>query len=219
MREDRFWGQDIVVDKYHAPNANYDMTVRDFVLRPSADPASGPITVELPPVSEARGRLYSIVCRNADAVNTVTITDRNDSECWLADVVFNGKCDGRLFYSDGMCWMHMSLPGSPGVLATTLPPGTTAPPTTLAPTTLATTLAPTTTLTTAAPTTTATTGAPTTSEGTSPAPTTPAPPTSPAPTTVAPTTVAQTTAAPTTPAPTTAAPTTAAPTTLAPTTA
>jgi len=70
-REDRFIGQDTVVDKYHAPNADYAMNSRDFVLRPSADGDSGPITISLPPVSEARGRFYSIVVRNADAVNTV----------------------------------------------------------------------------------------------------------------------------------------------------
>ena len=80
MREDRFWGQDTVVDKYHAPNADYEMNVRDYVLRPSADGDSGPIDITLPPVSEARGRFYSIIVRNADAVNTVTIQDRDDSE-------------------------------------------------------------------------------------------------------------------------------------------
>ncbi len=74
--EDRGAQQDkIPVDKYHDPNADYEMTTRDYVLRPSADGDSGPIVITLPPVAEAKGRWYSIIVRDADAVNTVTITD------------------------------------------------------------------------------------------------------------------------------------------------
>jgi len=128
MREDRFWGQDTVVGKYHAPNADYVMNTRDYVLRPSADPTSGPIVITLPPVSEARGRFYSIVCRNADPVNDVTIEDsNNDSECWEGDFTLNGKCDKYLLYSDGLCWHVLN--------AVTTYSGTTVPPTTSAPTT------------------------------------------------------------------------------------
>jgi hypothetical protein len=126
-REDRVIGQDTVVDKYHAPNADYGMDTRDYVLRPSADGVSGPITISLPPVSEARGRFYSIVCRNADAVNTITVQDLDDSECWEGDFVLNGKCDKYLFYSDGMCWHVLN--------AVTTYVGTTVAPTTVAPTT------------------------------------------------------------------------------------
>ena len=151
-----------VVDKYINPNADVQMTSRDYVVRPSADAVSGAITVTLPPVSEARGRFYSVVARQADAVNTITITDNDDSECWLADIVFDGKCDKMLFYSDGLCWHPIGTggPGSWPGFSTTASPGTseapttaarteaeqtTVPPTTEAPTTVAaTTLAPTT---------------------------------------------------------------------------
>ena len=126
MREDRFWGQDTVVDKYHAPNASYVMNTRDYVLRPSADPTSGPIVITLPPVSEARGRFYSIVARDADGTNTITVEDfKDDSECWAGDIVLNGKCDEVLLYSDGMKWFMLGK-----VLTYT---GTTAAPTTAAP--------------------------------------------------------------------------------------
>jgi hypothetical protein len=121
-------------DKMVAPNAAYAMRTWDYIMRPSADVASGAIILTLPRVAEARGRFYSIVCRNADAVNTVTITHDNDSECWLADIVFNGKCDKILLYSDGMCWHPLCCSGVgtwPG-LSTTAPPGTTEPPTTVA---------------------------------------------------------------------------------------
>ena len=126
-----------VVDKYHDPNADYEMTTRDYVLRPSADGDSGPIDITLPPVAEAKGRFYSIVVRNADAINTITIQDRDDSECWPGDIVLNGKCDRLLMYSDGLCWHAAANPGEWPGLATTAPPGTTPTPTTVVPTTAA----------------------------------------------------------------------------------
>lgn len=149
-----------VVDKFVDPIVDYEMTPYDYVVRPSADGESGPITITLPHVAEAKGRFYSIVCRNADGTNTVTIQDRDDSECWLGDIVFDGKCDKALLYSDGICWHPLG--GNPGAwpgFETTAAPGTTETPTTAAPTT---------TLTTAAP----TTAAPTTVAGTTLAPTT-----------------------------------------------
>lgn len=121
-----------VVDKYINPAVNTQMTTRDYVVRPSADGDSGPITLTLPPVAEAKGRFYSIIARNADAVNTITITDKSDSECWGGDIVMNGKCDRVLMYSDGLSWLSLCSLGSwPGLL-TTAPPGTTSSPTTAA---------------------------------------------------------------------------------------
>lgn len=136
MLEDRFAQHDkIPGDTYVAPVADYTMRTFDYRLRPAADTPTGPFTITLPPVAEAKGRWYSIIARNADAVNTITIEDNNDdSECWLGDIVFNGKCDRALLYSDGMAWHCAALPGSWPGLTTTPPPGTKTP-TTLAPTT------------------------------------------------------------------------------------
>lgn len=148
MLEDRAAQHDkVVVDKYHDPNAGYLMSTRDYVLRPSANPISGPIVMVLPPVAEAKGRFYSIIARQADAVNTISITHRDDSECWAADIVLDGKCDRCLLYSDGLAWLPCTGgPGQwPGVDVTSAP-GTSQPPTTSAPTTRP-------TLTTAVPTT------------------------------------------------------------------
>ena len=120
-----------VVDKFIDPNANVQMTTRDYVVRPSADGVSGAIIVTLPPVADAVGRFYSIIVRNADAVNTVTVADMDDSECWPGDIVLNGKCDRLLMYSDGLAWL--ALAGAPGGWpggSTTYPPGTTATPVT-----------------------------------------------------------------------------------------
>lgn len=129
-------------DKYVGPTADYQMTTRDYVLRPAADGDSGPITITLPSVSEAKGRFYSIIARNADAVNTITIQDRDDSECWIGDIVMNGKCDRLLLYSDGLAWLPLMSVGTWPGITTTAPPGTTAPPTTVASTTAAPTTPP-----------------------------------------------------------------------------
>lgn len=129
----------IPVDKYHDPNAAYQMTTRDYVLRPSADGDSGAIIITLPRVAEAKGRFYSIIVRDADGVNTVTVEDYdNDSECWIADIVMDGACDRILLYSDGLAWHPLGggVGTWPGV-STTAAPGTTQPPSTAAPTTLA----------------------------------------------------------------------------------
>jgi len=126
----------VIVDKYVGPNADYEMSTYDYVLRPEADGVSGAITITLPRVSEAKGRFYSIICRNADAVNTVTIQDRDDSECWAKDIVMNGKCDRLFLYSDGLAWMPAWTGGFPQV-STTYPPGTTPAPTTRGQTTIA----------------------------------------------------------------------------------
>lgn len=129
-----------VVDKFVNPNADYQMSSRDYVVRPSADGDSGAITITLPPVAQAKGRFYSIICRNADGTNTVTIADKDDSECWAKDIVMDGKCDRLLLYSDGLAWMPSFTGGFPGA-STTYPPGTTPAPTTEAPTSVAPTTA------------------------------------------------------------------------------
>jgi hypothetical protein len=141
--EDRFAQHDkIPGDKFVNPDDDYQMRTWDYVVRPSADVApfgNGPITITLPSVAEAKGRFYSIVIRNADDTNTVTIADQNDSECWINDIVMDGKCDKVLLYSDGLCWHRLSYGGLskiPG-FDTTAAPGTSHAPTTLAPTTAA----------------------------------------------------------------------------------
>lgn len=113
-----------VPDKFIDPNATVYMTTRDYVSRPSADGDSGPIIQYLPPVTDAIGRWYSIIARNADPINTITIADLDDSECWVGDIVLNGKCDRCLLYSDGLAWHAMANPGEWPGIATTHAPGT-----------------------------------------------------------------------------------------------
>ena len=103
-----------VVDKFIDPAGSVEMTTRDYVIRPSATIA--PMVIVLPPVAEAKGRFYSIVVRAADVVNTITVTDRDDSECWQ-DIILNGKCDRLLMYSDGLFWHPLAA------ISTTFPYG------------------------------------------------------------------------------------------------
>ena len=119
-----------VVDKYVDPAADYQMSTRDYIVRPSANPGTGPITITLPPVACARGRFYSIIVRDADGTNTVTIADNDDSECWAADIALDKPCERLLLYSDGLAWMASHSGGFP-LASTTYPPGVT----TVAPTT------------------------------------------------------------------------------------
>ena len=114
-----------VVDKFIDPAASIVMSTLDYVVRPSANPATGPITIVLPPVADAKGRFYSILVREADETNTITVMDRDDSECWIADMVLDEKCDRLLLYSDGLTWHPLGWGGEwPGIV-TTAPPGTT----------------------------------------------------------------------------------------------
>ena len=130
----------VVVDKYHDPTANYEMSTRDYVLRPDASLAA--ITITLPPVAEAKGRFYSIISRGG---NSITIQDNNDdSECWQGDITLDGQCDRALLYSDGLAWHPLGSPGEWPGFSTTAAPGTTNVPTTIQSTAPPTTTAPTT---------------------------------------------------------------------------
>jgi hypothetical protein len=90
-----------IVDKFIDPAASVEMTTIDYVVRPSALTAH--MVIVLPPVAEAKGRFYSILVRAASALHTITITHKDDSECWT-DIVLDGRCEHVLFYSDGLYW-------------------------------------------------------------------------------------------------------------------
>ncbi len=97
-----------VVDKSHNPEADYTMTTRDYVLRPDSVANAEAITITLPPIAEAKGRIYSILTMRDEvtAALTVTIQDNNDdSEDWIADIVLTEGGQGCVFYSDGRKWM------------------------------------------------------------------------------------------------------------------
>lgn len=96
-----------VPDKYIDPIVSYQMVTKDYVVRPNTETA---LTLTLPPVAEAKGRIYTIVARGS---GTVTVTDKDDSECWSGDFVLTSKCDAAVLYSDGLCWFVFGTLASP----------------------------------------------------------------------------------------------------------
>jgi len=105
-----------VIDKIAYFIANGTMTPRDHCVRVTANAGSGAFTVTLPNVSRCRGLWYGFVARDADLANTVTITDANDSENWLADAVLNQPGESLTLFSDGYMWHkccdHYSIPST-----------------------------------------------------------------------------------------------------------
>ena len=95
-----------VVDKYHDPTADYSMTTRDYVVRPSTSAAA--ITITLPPVALAKGRTYTVVARAASSAFPITIQDNSDSEGWGYNVVLSSAGESKTFYSDGLKWNKSS---------------------------------------------------------------------------------------------------------------
>lgn len=91
--------QAAVVDKYVDPAAAYQMTTQDYVVRP--DTSSAAVTVTLPSVAEAAGRIYTVACRSAS--NAITLQDQDDSEAWT-DLTLDAVGDKVALYSDGLAW-------------------------------------------------------------------------------------------------------------------
>ena len=59
------------------------------------------VTVTLPPVAEASGRMFAISVFGDASINTVTIKDQADSIQWVDQVVNTTNGGELLVYSDG----------------------------------------------------------------------------------------------------------------------
>lgn len=114
MLEDRSAEHGVVVDKFTDVTSDYSMTSRDYVVR--ADATAGALTITLPSVADAKGRIYSILARVADAAKTVTIAHKGDSEQW-ADVVLTMDGEYCMLYSDGMFWHTTKVFAIDGAMA------------------------------------------------------------------------------------------------------
>lgn len=119
----KMYEDDTVIDKVRHLTADATLTPRDLVVRVSASPATGALTITLCNVSEMMGKFVSIRARDADGTNTITIQDNDESEQWT-DITMNGPGDSALLYSDGLMW-HTCCAVTSGA-------GTTAAPTTAA---------------------------------------------------------------------------------------
>ena len=98
----------------------YSMAVRDFVI--VGDTSGGAFTVTLPPVAEARGKIYTVKTSAVHAAGgaglNLTITDHaatnmvSDSRHWLGDIILSGIGQSAVLFSDGEEWHRLYV--SPG---------------------------------------------------------------------------------------------------------
>jgi hypothetical protein len=103
MPEDKLSAQHHqVVDTYHDPFADYEMTPRDTILRPYTVGES--ITITLPNVSECAGRFYSIIAGAIVSPFTITIQDSGESVEWT-DIILADTGRSYLLFSDGLSWI------------------------------------------------------------------------------------------------------------------
>ena len=106
MIERKFYeGTEIPVSKkYVELSSSTQLTVRDQVVRATADATTGPITLTLPPVVDAMGKRFFILARTADVDNTVKITHKGDSELWEGDYTLSANGAKKVLESDGLKW-------------------------------------------------------------------------------------------------------------------
>lgn len=112
--------------------ADAELSVYQQTIRASADTDTGDITITLPNVGEASGKIYSILARDADNVNEVIIEDQNDSEYWGGDYHLNAPGEFIMLYSDGLKWCPICTNLQSIYALTTVIAASDAPPTTLA---------------------------------------------------------------------------------------
>lgn len=86
-------------------NANAALAVSDQVVIVASD--SSAVTVTLPQVDEAAGRIYSIQAPDGGD-NTVTVQDNDESMNW-SDLSLDFAADRVLLYSDGLSWWTLQL--------------------------------------------------------------------------------------------------------------
>jgi hypothetical protein len=91
---------DSVLDKFYEATEDVTLNVRQTLVY--ANSTAGAFTITLPPVSEAKGLIFTIYM-TADG-GDVTIADSDDSKGWDGDYTLNDVDDGKAFYSDGVGW-------------------------------------------------------------------------------------------------------------------
>jgi len=91
---------DQVRDKFEHLTAETYLTVEEQVAY--CDSTAGAFTVYLPPVVEAKGKIYvvGLLVDNGD----LTIADLNDSRDWEGDYTLDDALEYKVFYSDGEKW-------------------------------------------------------------------------------------------------------------------
>ena len=93
-----------VRDKINHITAEDYLTIYDQLTH--ADTTDGAMTVYLPPVAQAMGKLYSIALITDGG--DLTIADLDDSRNWEGDYTLNDAGEHKLFYSDGEKWYNVA---------------------------------------------------------------------------------------------------------------
>lgn len=89
-------------------DTTYQMTVRDSLVHCNTD--DNAITITLPPVGEAAGKIFVIYLVSDNSGNDVTLQDyQDDSALWsdIGDVTMDDVGDGNCLYSDGKAWWNL----------------------------------------------------------------------------------------------------------------
>jgi DNA-binding beta-propeller fold protein YncE len=97
-----------VRDKNEFVTADVNLDACDQVVE--CDTTSAAITVTLPPVHEAQGKIYTIALVT-DGGSNVTIADRNDSYNWDGDYTLGDADDAYILYSNGRQWYVLATIG------------------------------------------------------------------------------------------------------------
>jgi len=85
--------------------ASYELKPYEHIV--FVDSTDGAITITLPPVAEAAGKFYSIICITYGS--DVTIADNDDSYSWSDEAAsIDAAGDGALYYSDGFTWFNVA---------------------------------------------------------------------------------------------------------------
>ena len=88
-------------------NTSDSLEVYEQFVRIDTDTNSQAFTLTLPPVSLAKGKIYSIAADVASG-SAITIQDRDDSEDWSDISTMDATDDAVLLYSDGKRWFTLS---------------------------------------------------------------------------------------------------------------
>lgn len=95
-------------DNFVVVTAASTLTVRQTTVQ--GDTTSGAMTTTLPPVAEARGKIFSFYFLTDNSADW-TITDYGD-ETKFTDIVLDDAGDTALVYSDGSFWHKLETEGT-----------------------------------------------------------------------------------------------------------
>ena len=107
FQPDGITGADTYRSGFQAITDDLTLTIRDFVIE--ASPADDDITVTLPSVSEARGKIFTIQIIDSDT-GDVYIDDKGDDPLWptSTDVDLTTQNDFIIVFSNGRHWYELA---------------------------------------------------------------------------------------------------------------